>query len=89
MRVCLLSITCSGTLHNSYTASIALHIFKVTLSCGPACKVARSLVHATSQLSRPICPLPGHNPYIKGVTINDSDVFGDVKSSPLPTLHYS
>ena len=89
MQVCLLSITCSGTLRNSYTASTALYIFKVTLSYGPACKVARSLVHAISQLSRPTCPLPGHKPSIKGVTINDLDVFGDVKSGPLPTLHHS
>ena len=59
-----------------------------TLTCGQGCNAVRALMHVTTPLPRPTCPLLDHTPSIKGVTVNDADVLGDVVSSLSRTRHH-
>ena len=62
--------------------------WEVTATCGPACNIARSLVHVTSELLGPTCPLLGHTPSIYRGAINDADFPSGIRSSLFYILYY-
>ena len=72
--------------HASYF--IAPHAAGFTLSCGQGCNVAQALMHATTLLPRPICPLPDHTPSTEVGTVDDADILGDIELSLFHTWHH-
>ena len=52
-----------------------------TLTCGQGCNIVGALMHITTLLPRPTCPLLDHTPSIKVGTVDDADVLSDVISS--------
>ena len=59
-----------------------------TLTCGQGCNIVQALMHVTTLLPRPTCPLLDRTPSIKVGTVNDADVLGDVVSSLFCTWHH-
>ena len=52
--------------------------WRLTLTCGHNCNIARALAHVTNQLPRHVCLFLDRIPSIEGGTINNADVPGDV-----------
>ena len=88
MQVHYLYVTCfrywAQLLHSFHITTY----WEVTPICGPACSIARSLVHAISQLPGLTGPLPGHTLSIIGGSINITDIPSDIILSLSHTLHY-
>ena len=70
------------------TSSTAPHAAGFTLTYGQGCNIAQALVHITTPLLRPTCPLLDHTPSIKVGTVDNADVLGDVVLSLFHTLHH-
>ena len=61
----------------------------LTLTYGQGCNVARALVHVTTLLLRPICPLLDHIPFIEEGTLDDADILGNIELSLFRTQHHT
>ena len=70
------------------SSSTAPHAAGFTLTYGQGCNIAQALVHITTPLLRPTCPLLDHTPSIEKGTVNDAEIFGDVESSLFHTQHH-
>ena len=69
-------------------SSTALHAEGFTLTYGQGCSIAQALIHATTPLPRPPCPLLDSTPSIEKGTVNDTDILDDVELSLFYTWHY-
>ena len=70
------------------TSSTAPYAAGFTLTYGQGCNITQALVHITTLLLRPTCPLLDHTPSIKEGTVNDADILGDIELSLFDTQHY-
>ena len=70
------------------SSSIAPCAAGFTLTYGQGCNAAQGLVHATTPLPRPTCPLLDRTSSIKEGTVNDADVLSDIELSLLHTHHH-
>ena len=59
-----------------------------TLTCEQGCSIAQALMHATTLLLRPTCPLLDSTPSIEVGTVDDVDILSDVESSLFHTWHH-
>ena len=89
MQVCQHIHHLPGTLCTPHaSSSIAPYASGFTLTCGQGCNVVKALMHATTPLLRPTCPIMDHNPSIGVGTVDDVDILGDIVSSLSYTQHH-
>ena len=74
--------------HTSCVLFLSTAYWRLTLTCRHGYNIARAPAHVTTPLMRPICFLLERTPSIKGGAIDDSDTWGDVRSSLFHTRHH-
>ena len=55
---------------------------------GQGCTIVQALMHTTTPLPRPTCPLLDCIPSIKVSTFDDMDILGDIELSLFHTRHH-
>ena len=84
-HVChLLGTSCTPHASSSTTP----HAAGFTLTYGQGCNIAQALMHATTPLPKPTCPLLDRTLSIKEGNVNDTDILGNVELSLFRTWHH-